>query len=43
MLRVLWQAFDWELDEVPLALLKQRAEVEFVGASSLPDGAPPTR
>jgi galactokinase len=31
-LRALRQAFDWELDDVRLALLAQRAEVEFVGA-----------
>ncbi|HSP18444.1 MAG TPA: galactokinase [Myxococcaceae bacterium] len=32
MLRALRQAFGWELDDVRLALLGQRAEVEFVGA-----------
>jgi galactokinase len=32
MLRALRQAFGWELDDVQLALLAQRAEVEFVGA-----------
>ncbi len=32
MLRALRQAFGWELDDVRLALLEQRAEVEFVGA-----------
>jgi galactokinase len=32
MLRALRQAFAWELDDVQLALLGQRAEVEFVGA-----------
>jgi galactokinase len=32
MLRALRQAFSWELDDVQLALLGQRAEVEFVGA-----------
>jgi len=32
MLRALRQAFAWELDDVRLALLGQRAEVEFVGA-----------
>ncbi len=32
MLRALRAAFDWELDDVGLALLGQRAEVEFVGA-----------
>lgn len=31
-LRALRQAFGWELDDVQLALLGQRAEVEFVGA-----------
>ncbi|HEY1418461.1 MAG TPA: galactokinase [Myxococcaceae bacterium] len=31
-LRALRQAFGWELDDVRLALLGQRAEVEFVGA-----------
>jgi galactokinase len=32
MLRALRQAFGWELDDVRLALLAQRVEVEFVGA-----------
>ena len=32
MLRALRQAFGWELDDMRLALLGQRAEVEFVGA-----------
>jgi galactokinase len=32
MLRALRQAFGWELDDTRLALLGQRAEVEFVGA-----------
>ena len=32
MLRALRAAFGWELDDLPLALLAQRAEVEFVGA-----------
>ena len=32
MLRALRQAFEWELDDLRLALLAQRAEVEFVGA-----------
>lgn len=32
MLRALREAFGWELDDVRLALLGQRAEVEFVGA-----------
>ena len=32
MLRGLREAFGWELDDVQLALLGQRAEVEFVGA-----------
>lgn len=32
MLRALREAFHWELDDVGLALLAQRAEVEFVGA-----------
>ena len=32
MLRALRQAFGWELDDLRLALLAQRAEVEFVGA-----------
>ncbi len=32
MLRALRQSFGWELDDVRLALLGQRAEVEFVGA-----------
>ncbi len=32
MLRALRTAFGWELDDVRLALLAQRAEVEFVGA-----------
>jgi galactokinase len=32
MLRALRRAFGWELDDVRLALLAQRAEVEFVGA-----------
>jgi galactokinase len=31
-LRALRKAFRWELDDLPLALLAQRAEVEFVGA-----------
>jgi galactokinase len=32
LLRALRQAFGWELDDLQLALLAQRAEVEFVGA-----------
>ena len=32
MLRALRAAFGWELDDVRMALLAQRAEVEFVGA-----------
>ena len=32
MLRALREAFGWELDDLRLALLGQRAEVEFVGA-----------
>ena len=32
LLRALRQAFGWELDDVRLALLAQRIEVEFVGA-----------
>jgi galactokinase len=32
LLRALRQAFGWELDDVRLALLAQRVEVEFVGA-----------
>ena len=32
MLRALRKAFGWELDDLQLALLAQRAEVEFVGA-----------
>jgi galactokinase len=32
MLRALREAFGWELDDVRLALLGQRAEVEFAGA-----------
>ena len=32
MLRALREAFGWELDDMRLALLAQRAEVEFVGA-----------
>lgn len=32
MLRALREAFGWDLDDVGLALLGQRAEVEFVGA-----------
>jgi len=32
LLRALRRAFEWELDDVQLALLAQRAETEFVGA-----------